>query len=289
MKSPEVPSMMIKLLVLLSVIKVSAATAAPPLKCLNGGVSDGLKCLCPAFTSGAQCQTIRENIDIGKDFEAKMEVGFTVIYTGDQNDFNATYDELMESVLQGINGRHEVTETKEGSNNTEATRQNNVFFKIQYNNTREVSDQYEELYQAVVAALNSKVCTTGKLCIKSTITAKATRPPSKHDKCAEVIASQYLQYFDPVVPDRSDILSCVSVCVPGSPRRLDCNDGNCQIQQEGPQCFCPRTDIYLYTYSGCGGAVAIAALYGGVGASIGLLVILGIVLGIFLYRKKRYH
>ncbi|XP_056426145.1 mucin-3A-like [Hyla sarda] len=214
-----------------------------------------------------------------------MEATLTLNYTGNQTDFEMEYNAMMELILNETNGYHKLTSYRFGNDLVTAT--SDVFVTIEYNNTLEVSEQYEEKYYEVVAAFNKNKCKSQDLCIKIP-TIQAVRPPSKYDRCAEKVSSMYLQFFDPVV-SINGMLACVSRCVPSSPNFLNCNDGNCQIRgEEGPQCFCPRTDIYLYTYPRCGGAVSIAALYGGVGASIGLLVIVGVVLGVVLYRRKYY-
>ncbi|XP_073510895.1 mucin-3A-like [Phyllobates terribilis] len=125
------------------------------------------------------------------------------------------------------------------------------------------------------------------LCIESSST-EVFKTPSKYERCSEQISAEYLRFYKPYVS--SDGLACVTSCAPGTPAFLDCNSGNCQIKgDEGPHCFCPRTDLYLYTYSKCQGAISIVAMYGGVGASIGVLVIVSIILGVFLYRKKYYN
>ncbi|XP_040198005.1 mucin-17-like [Rana temporaria] len=54
----------------------------------------------------------------------------------------------------------------------------------------------------------------------------------------------------------------------------------------GPQCFCPALDKYMYTKSDCTGSILKDALYGGVGAAIGVLVIIICTVLFLLYRSK---
>ncbi|KAM4036319.1 mucin-3A-like [Anomaloglossus baeobatrachus] len=298
--NPALASTTIRFLVLLFVIKITTVTAASkettPLKCQNGGISNGNRCNCPTFTEGTMCQNFKDMIDIGTTYEAKLSAELTVnhpysdkledITSTEYKDFVSQYDELIKTLLEGYNGKSEYT--LQSGTNGEVRVSNTITLLIPYSQTVEVKDQYEEMHRKVQAAITSNQCKTRALCIRSSSTNVVNSPPSKYERCSEQISADYLQFYKPYVSG-SD-LACVTSCAPGTPGFLDCNSGNCQIRgSEGPQCFCPRTDLYLYTYSKCQGAVSIAAMYGGVGASIGVLVIVGIVLGVFLYRKKFYN
>ncbi|CAJ0950713.1 unnamed protein product [Ranitomeya imitator] len=144
-----------------------------------------------------------------------------------------------------------------------------ITLRLWYNQRIEVKEQYEEMHSKVQAAIVSNQC-------------------NSRERCSGKISAEYLHFYKPHVSTFG--LACVTSCAPGSPSFLDCNSGNCQIKgNEGPQCFCPETDLYLYTYARCQGAISIVAMYGGVGAGIGVLVIVSVILGVFLYRKKYYN
>lgn len=296
--SPALTSVMARFLVLLSVIEVAASQTtipATPLKCENGGVSDGVKCICPDFTTDVdRCQIIKDRIELGKEFNATIKVVLTLNYTYTDDlqnessqqyaDFVKQYDEMMKSLNQGSNEGYVIIEL--GKTDEKVTVRKEVFKTLEYNETRTVVMQYEGKYSEVKAAL-ANICSSEDLCLKID-SIEPVRPLSENERCAQKISALFMQFFDAkVTPDG---LACLSKCEPASPTQLKCNGGSCQIRgEEGPQCFCPNTDKYLYTYPKCQGAVLIAAMYGGVGASIGLLVIIGVVLGVFLYRKKYYY
>ncbi|XP_044138928.1 mucin-3B-like isoform X2 [Bufo gargarizans] len=265
------------------------------MKCENGGISNGATCTCPEFTYGADCQNIKDIIEIGKYFDVTMKVELTLNYTYTSNlnntsseeykEFIKVYNDMLKSLFDRPNGN--ITVLVLSTDNGYVKVRNNVTLTLQYINTRNVLEQYEENYNDVKAVIENNKCTSRTLCIKSSST-EAILPLSEHERCGEKISPRFIQFFDPVVSEGS--LACMSKCLPSSPNYLNCSSGSCQIKdEEGPQCFCPRTDLYIYINARCEGAILIAALYGGVGAAIGVLVIIGVVLGVFLYRKKYYY
>ncbi|KAM3926237.1 mucin-17-like [Leptodactylus fuscus] len=291
-------STMIRFLVLVSVIKgMAATTTAPPktttpLKCENGGVSNGVKCTCPEFTDGTRCQNIKDRITIGPNYNATLELVLTANYSytselqnpnsAAYQEFSVKYNTMMTSLLQGFNTYYAIKKLR--NNNQQTVVDTEVFLGLQYNTTVAVLDQYEETYREIVSALNIR-CPPDNLCISATT--GAVIPPSKEGRCSEIITPEFLQFFRPVVD--KDGLVCVSRCDPGIGTKnfLDCNQGNCQIKgNKGPQCFCPYTDQYIYTYPRCRGKILIVAMYGSVGAAVGVLLIVNVVLGVFLYKKK---
>ncbi|XP_073417758.1 mucin-12-like [Dendrobates tinctorius] len=296
--SPTLSSTTIRFLVLLLVIKVTEVTAktktTTPLKCENGGISNGNRCTCPTFTEGTMCQNIKDRIIIGTTYEAKLGAILTVNYTYSENlqnetspeslEFQKLYKKLMCDLLEGYGENYEsgVPSSANGGVRVSST----ITVELWYNQTIEVKDQYEEIYRNVQANITNNQCKARVLCITSS-SLEVFNTPSKYERCSEEISAEYLQFYKPHVT--TDGLACVTRCAPGTPGFMDCNSGNCQVKgDEGPQCFCPRTDLYLYTYAGCQGAISIVAMYGGVGASIGVLVIVGVILGAFLYKKKYY-
>lgn len=50
---------------------------------------------------------------------------------------------------------------------------------------------------------------------------------------------------------------------------------------------CSRTDIYIYTSSACTGRISKLGLFIGSGVTIGILFIVSIILGIYIYLIKR--
>ncbi|XP_069623441.1 mucin-3A-like [Ranitomeya imitator] len=297
--SPALSSTTIRFLVLLLVIKMTAVTAKSktktPSKCENGGISNGNSCVCPNYTEGTNCQNIKDRIEIGTTYVAKLDVVLTVNYlysdnlqnntTAEYLDFEKQYNELIDILLNGYNATYESIFEVGAAGNVKAS--STITLRLWYNQRIEVKEQYEEMHSKVQAAIVSNQCNSRALCIISSSTG-VFNTPSKYERCSGKISAEYLHFYKPHVSTFG--LACVTSCAPGSPSFLDCNSGNCQIKgNEGPQCFCPETDLYLYTYARCQGAISIVAMYGGVGAGIGVLVIVSVILGVFLYRKKYYN
>ncbi|XP_040272075.1 mucin-17-like [Bufo bufo] len=177
-------STIIRFLVLLSITKVTATTQT--LKCENGGVSNGATCICPDFTGGSNCQNIIDIIELGRYFNVTMKVELTLNYTNTSNltdpsseeykEFRKMYDEMLDSLFYGHNGTITVSVLS-----TDVKVRNDVTLTLQYSDTRNVLEQYEEIYKDVKAAIENNKCTSRALCIKSSST-EAILPLSEHGK-----------------------------------------------------------------------------------------------------------
>ncbi|CAJ0964577.1 unnamed protein product [Ranitomeya imitator] len=67
----------------------------------------------------------------------------------------------------------------------------------------------------------------------------------------------------------------------------NCQDGSCQIlNNTGPHCLCPRTDLYIYTSPNCNGRMLKFGVYGGIGAAIGVLLIIIVFALVFVTKKE---
>ncbi|XP_063785779.1 mucin-3A-like [Pseudophryne corroboree] len=114
------------------------------------------------------------------------------------------------------------------------------------------------------------------------IIADAAYSPST-EMCRNNVSDGLKDFFYAV--QSSEGLLCLSACSSESNRSLNCYDGSCQLQNvTGPRCLCPRTDLYIYTSSNCQGRLLKAGIYGGVGASIAILLIAIFVAAFFIFR-----
>ncbi|XP_077326666.1 mucin-17-like isoform X2 [Lithobates pipiens] len=279
---------------------VTPIAAAAPIKCENGGLPDGIKCICPGNgVYGVRCELVRDRVLLGRSLDTTIIVELPVngsAFTNDLNDasspsrklLNNSLTELEKSILPGYFQGIKITEVQNAPNGIIVVI-HDVIIRISFNKTQPVADQYEKNYKEVEKILNTEKCQDGggPLCIKGLRAITPHIPPTEKELCVRNISALFVNYFDAVVED--DGLSCVSQCDLVSPRYVNCTVGTCQIKTDGAECFCPNTEKYLYTYSGCRGAVLIVAMYGGVGAAVAVLVITSVILGVFFYRKKYYY
>ncbi|XP_069618308.1 mucin-17-like [Ranitomeya imitator] len=105
------------------------------------------------------------------------------------------------------------------------------------------------------------------------------------ERCQRLIPDGFTDFYTSVLTPVGPI--CLSHCEPTSKEYYDCNKGKCEIQKvTGPACFCSDTNTYIYTGPRCTGPILKAGVYGGVGAALGILVLIVAVVGFFLCRKR---
>ncbi|XP_063786233.1 mucin-12-like [Pseudophryne corroboree] len=246
---------------------------------------------------GPSCENIEDKVSIGKAANTTMLVELTVTnynYTAElgnsaseqYKEFETQFQEKMNSVLSSNISAVKILALRDSGTNGVSVKQE-LLMVITYTNISIIT-QYEERYWKVVELLKADPCETDSLCISSqSVSPTMIRPLSEKETCATKIIPTFIQFFDPV--PATDGLYCMSSCEPKSPQFYDCTVGRCQVQESGPLCFCPRSDLYIYTYSRCRGAVLIVAVYGSVGAAIAVLIIILVILGVYIYRRKYYY
>ncbi|OCT90550.1 mucin-3B isoform X1 [Xenopus laevis] len=163
----------------------------------------------------------------------------------------------------------------------------NVIVEAENNGNITLTDLYNTIFQEVENALQklqSNKCSEDSFCMgESNIITRP--PPTGEEFCREVIEPGYWEFYSPIFT--SNGLFCVSQCSVESPQYLNCNGGDCIMSRRGPKCLCPSTDIYMYIYAQCNGKVHKAVLYGGVGATLAVLLILIVTLGILLCKSRK--
>ncbi|XP_072259142.1 mucin-3A-like [Pyxicephalus adspersus] len=167
-----------------------------------------------------------------------------------------------------------------------------VLVEIKYKLDLNILNQYNQMLERVrhlLEQLKTNKCTSAAnpLCVDGkSITVTQIPPPSEEELCLDRVPKGNENFYDPVLfPDG---LACVSHCDPYSPKHLSCNDGTCQVKSRSvPQCFCARTDLYIYTSLQCTGKISKLGLLIGSGFAIGILFIISIILGIYIYIVRK--
>ncbi|XP_053319522.1 mucin-3B-like [Spea bombifrons] len=268
-------------------------------QCLNGGLYDGIKCICSDDYFGTICESAIDKVVIGKSINTTVVLEIRITnreYTGDLSDvtsdgykqFEEVFKAEMKYVYGDIPGYRDViiNSLRAGS----VIVDHDVIVEMEFHSYVSVNEMYEEIFQRVQTEFEEFIgsnCTPGDspLCISSVTIAKHP-PPTPQELCDDRLPPGIKEFYTPVI--RPEGLVCVSDCSQESEKYVNCNVGQCALQpQTGPECFCPNTDIYMYTSPRCRGRVLKAALYGGVGAAAGLLVTAIAIMVIMLYRSKR--
>ncbi|KAG8548546.1 hypothetical protein GDO81_025031 [Engystomops pustulosus] len=163
----------------------------------------------------------------------------------------------------------------------------NVIVEIAYKPDINVTEQFEEIIQSVEKELNKIVCNAtaqknDEKCIaEDYIVDRNETLPTEYELCSMRVPLGFQDFYDPVVTNIG--LVCVSQCE----TKFDCNGGSCQLKNiTGPHCLCPRTDLYMYTSPNCNGKILKSGVYGGVGASIAILLVIICIIFFLVIRNK---
>ncbi|XP_053318362.1 mucin-3B-like [Spea bombifrons] len=168
-----------------------------------------------------------------------------------------------------------------------------VIVEAEYTETVTVTEQYNDIVSNVETHLEELIkanCTNGNgstaLCIDSNVKITDDPPKTKEELCFDRFEPGFREFYTPLVTAEGVI--CLSDCDPQSGRYLSCNGGACMLQNgTGPQCLCPNSEKYIYTGPRCQGKILKSQLYGGVGAAIAVLVVIILVIGFLMFRRKK--
>ncbi|KAK2497470.1 hypothetical protein MC885_001222 [Smutsia gigantea] len=105
------------------------------------------------------------------------------------------------------------------------------------------------------------------------------------EQCTQKAAREFAQFY--YVDELKGKLACVTNCTEGAKLQLNCHEGKCQVQRSGPRCLCPTSDTHWYWGETCELHTSKSLVYGSVGAAVGLLVLVVVVLTVFLGRSQR--
>ncbi|XP_053318905.1 mucin-3B-like [Spea bombifrons] len=271
--------------------------------CKNGGTYDGNKCLCLDEFYGPSCEFILDRVEIGKTVDTTVQVELKITnkeFIDEYKDpaskeyqiFEIDFKKEMESVYGNIPGYKDVTikSVRPGSIIVD----HDVIVEAEFKENVSLTVQYDEILNNVELQLEQLAqvdnCTTGgnsSLCI-SNPSVEPKPPKSEAEQCRERFELGFKEFYTPVIT--ADGLICVSDCDPSSRNYVNCSTGTCQIlKDEGAQCYCPDTDIYMYMKPQCRGRVLKAGLLGGIGAATAVFFIVIIIVAVFLYRAKQHE
>ncbi|XP_056426185.1 mucin-3B-like [Hyla sarda] len=205
-------------------------------------------------------------------------------------EFEKEFKDLMKDVYSDLVGYKdvEIVELKAGSIIVDHL----VIVEVEYKEDMTMEEEYKNILQQVTVTVNTvkesfQNCTDvgSSFCFDSQYGNVTEVEIPNTDFCDRKLGDDIKDFYTQIVTPEG--LACISHCDTLSTKYVDCNGGQCVIQTTGPQCFCPRTDLYMYTGSRCMGKILKSGLYGGIGAAIGVLVIIVATVGFLLCRKKK--
>ncbi|XP_075062621.1 mucin-17-like [Mixophyes fleayi] len=285
-----------------STIRVSTATTtttttgSPNGECRNGGIHDGIKCICQDEFYGPQCENLLDRVIFGKTVNTSVNVVLSIpnrifhLNLTDKStqlykDFEVEFKSKMINLYSGIPGYLDVVihQIRNGS----VIVNHDAIVEIEFKEDVSVRHQYTGILQQFKELMEEN-CTeiiTSTICIEEIMAIIEITPLTEEELCKQKISFGFKDYYDHMVT--AEGLICESHCSPSNSKAPDCNGGHCEIQNTtGPHCLCPETDLYIYTSSKCHGKILKTGVYGGVGASITILFI-GILLMIFFLFRQR--
>ncbi|XP_073417761.1 mucin-17-like [Dendrobates tinctorius] len=281
--------------------KITAKPDIPTIKpCHNGGTYDGIKCICLDNFYGALCEHIIDRVRIGRSVTTTIEGSLRFTHLDFRNNFkdsnsneykkfDTDFKKDMKVVYKDVPGYQDVQILS--ISNGSVVVDNNIIIEIVYKSNVSVSQQYKDAIKHVKEALNKTVCSNPdgpiRNCISDEFNVTETDSLESEDElCFRKVPNGFQDFFNSVV-DESGLI-CVSQCDSMSWKYTNCQDGSCQIlNNTGPHCLCPRTDLYIYTSPNCNGKILKSGIYGGIGAAIAVLLIIICVAVGFVTRKEK--
>ncbi|XP_075061900.1 mucin-17-like [Mixophyes fleayi] len=259
-------------------------------ECLNGGYDDGIRCICPVQFYGPRCENLVDRVEFGKTIETSVtvEVKFTEItfnetledsgtkeYEIFENYFKIEMNSFYASIPEYIDVK--INKISNGSVNVDY----DIILMIEFKADVNVSKQYSDIVKKLQTQFDEQNCTGSSFCI---LEIEGRNITSEEDLCKQIFPIGFQKYIFSKITAGG--LICVTHCSNEYPDAPNCKDGSCQIQNgTGPQCFCPETDLYIYTSSNCQGKILKSGVYGGVGVSIAILFIAILLMVFFIFKR----
>ncbi|XP_069623438.1 mucin-17-like [Ranitomeya imitator] len=282
--------------------KITAKPNVPTIQqCHNGGTYDGIKCICHENFYGPFCENVIDRVVIGPSVTTTVNVRLRFIHLefdnnlkDDKSDefkkFDTDFKKDMKVVYKDVPGYKDVKilSIRNGSVMVDY----DVIIEIEFKSDINVTQQYKDVLKDVETGMSSIVCKSSEdvkisNCISDEFQITETNDlKSEKELCLTNISAGFQDFYEPIVGETG--LVCVSQCDAVSTKYTNCQDGICQIMNNtGPHCLCPRTDLYIYTSPNCNGKILKSGVYGGVGAAIGVLLIIICVAVAFFFTKNR--
>ncbi|XP_031755359.1 mucin-3B [Xenopus tropicalis] len=218
-----------------------------------------------------------------KEFDSSMEDNSSLAFKQFEEEFKAQ----MKSIYSNVSNYKDVIIRSLSKGSIVVDYE--IILEMEYNLEVDVNESYAEIFKIVQEELLSRAtlnCSdeNGSFCFQE-LDIKEVPVPTAKELCMELIEPGYKDFFTAKLTPNG--LFCISHCEEESEKYYNCNSGDCKLEKTGPECFCPKTDIYLYTTSRCKGRILKAGLYGGVGAGMAVLAIIILTVGILLCKSKQ--
>uniref|UniRef100_A0ABI7W8Q8 Mucin-17 n=1 Tax=Felis catus TaxID=9685 RepID=A0ABI7W8Q8_FELCA len=266
--------------------------------CQNGGYWDGIKCVCPGLFQGPKC----EDVPPPETVSAQVNMTVTVTsmeFTKDLEDqtseafknFSDIFKKEMETVYKGIPEYDGVNITKlAGSVVVEHEVLLKAKFTPEYKEvldkvTQEVTEKIQNVTKEQISINNT--CKS-KLCFNTTATKVQSITLTQYDpekECQKKAGKEYAAYF--FVEYKNQKPNCINRCMPGFNNSMDCHSGKCQLETNGPRCYCLNTDTHWYSGETCEFSTKKNLVFGLVGAAFAVVLVALAVLLLFMFRSKK--
>ncbi|KAM6032639.1 mucin-17-like, partial [Theristicus caerulescens] len=285
-------------------ISTTTSSTFPPVYCQNGGVYDGIKCICSAQFYGPLCEYSTSSIDTTLPFPgtilAQTQLVVTVTnfnYTEELEDTQSetyrSFEEHFKKEIKKIYGNIpgyegvKIISLKSGS----IVVDHEVFFTV--TETKNTTENFEVITKDLVGKLQETVASQGAcqhnntvLCLTvspNPISKNMTAAPSLDGICWQRAPNEYRDFYYALPMD--GVIRCITNCTPNTPNTMDCNYGQCHVTRTGPRCFCQDEALYWYTGTQCSGRISKLAM--GLGLVATVFFIGCIVLTVVLIRNRR--
>uniref|UniRef100_A0A8C8XJ01 Mucin-17 n=1 Tax=Panthera leo TaxID=9689 RepID=A0A8C8XJ01_PANLE len=274
--------------------------------CQNGGYWDGIKCVCSGLFQGPKCEDVVPSIEIEPPPEtvsAQVDMTVTVTsmeFTKELEDrtsvafkkFSDIFEEEMETVYKGIPEYDGVNITKlsAGSVVVEHEIRLKAKFTPEYKEvldkvTQQVTEKIQNVTKEQISINNT--CKS-KLCFNTTATKVQNITVTQYDpekECQKKAGAEYAAYF--FVEYKNLKPNCINRCMPGFNQSMDCHFGKCQLETNGPRCYCLNTDTHWYSGETCEFSTKKNLVFGLVGAGFAVVLVALAVLLLFMFRSKK--
>ncbi|XP_075062625.1 mucin-3A-like [Mixophyes fleayi] len=272
----------------------SSPTTVPGIRCENGGVYNGKKCVCKDNFIGAKCEFVLPEykttvIIVRVKVTVTINDAFNVILN-DKNsleykEFELRFETKMIKFYRDQNIKCEgikINSLSPGS----IIADHDVLMETDFNNATE---QQQEAADLIKQTLNMTNCTPGEddpLCFIPNSVKAVAKEIQLEELCADSmkLSPEIGQHYYAVFT--TDGLICMTNCSTENNYTLDCNNGQCSVTNKGPQCYCEISDQYWYTGDRCQLALSKPGVYAGLAVGLFVLLIIILVLAIFLRRSQ---
>uniref|UniRef100_A0A1B8Y6V2 SEA domain-containing protein n=1 Tax=Xenopus tropicalis TaxID=8364 RepID=A0A1B8Y6V2_XENTR len=314
MPGPEQTALSTSDVIIMSTLTTTATTTTPtttttttqptttknpfvtPRECQNGGTFDGTRCHCTSIFYGPSCEFADDRVEVGNKINATVQVNMKITNkqfdSRMENNSSSTFKEFeeefkaqMKSIYSNVHNYKDVIIRSLSAGSSVVDYE--IILEMEYNLEVNVTESYKEIVKIVQEELLSRVTVNSdenSFCFQN-LKITTVPVPTYVELCRASIEPGYRDFYTAIITPHG--LLCVSHCNEESPQYHFCNSGDCKLEKTGPECLCPKTDIYLYTTSRCKGRILKAGLYGGVGAGMAVLAIIILTLGILLCKAKQ--